>query len=112
MLLHHHHLQLLIQAHFAQLMSDSDEFEYESDDDPYGGAEEEAMLSVYLSVYLVQDVQAVAIVDIVDCMPGTGTLQDGDEEAIQIENTFYEVSNQELRCPCTQLIQTMKQMDV
>ena len=42
----HHHLQLLIQAHFAQLMSDSDEFEYESDDDPYGGAEEEAMLSV------------------------------------------------------------------
>ena len=23
-------------------MSDSDEFEYESDDDPYGGAEEEA----------------------------------------------------------------------
>eukprot|EP00435_Cladocopium_sp_Y103_P054156 s856_g17.t1 len=35
------------QAHFAQLMSDSDEFEYESDDDPYGGAEEEAMLAVY-----------------------------------------------------------------
>ena len=41
-----HDWQLLIQAHFAQLMSDSDEFEYESDDDPYGGAEEEAMLSV------------------------------------------------------------------
>ena len=65
-------------------MSDSDEFEYESDDDPYGGAEEEAMLSVQLA-------QAVAIVG---CMPGTpGTVEDGDEEAIQIENTFYEVPN-------------------
>jgi len=27
-------------------------------------------------------------------MPGTpGTVEDGDEEAIQIENTFYEVPN-------------------
>lgn len=46
-------------------MSDSDEFEYESDDDPYGGAEEE----------------------------------DGDEEAIQIENTFYEADDNKQNYP-------------
>lgn len=46
-------------------MSDSDEFEYESDDDPYGGAEEE----------------------------------DGDEEAIQIENTFYEADDNKQNFP-------------
>jgi len=46
-------------------MSDSDEFEYESDDDPYGGGEEE----------------------------------DGDEEAIQIENTFYEADDNKQNFP-------------
>ncbi|CAE7776474.1 csn2 [Symbiodinium sp. CCMP2456] len=46
-------------------MSDSDEFEYESDDDPYGGQEEE----------------------------------DGDEEAIQIENTFYEADDNKQNYP-------------
>eukprot|EP00419_Tripos_fusus_P004346 CAMPEP_0172687490 /NCGR_PEP_ID=MMETSP1074-20121228/21711_1 /TAXON_ID=2916 /ORGANISM="Ceratium fusus, Strain PA161109" /LENGTH=452 /DNA_ID=CAMNT_0013506951 /DNA_START=40 /DNA_END=1401 /DNA_ORIENTATION=- len=46
-------------------MSDSDEFEYESDDDPYGGGEEE----------------------------------DGDEEAIQIENTFYEAEDNKQNFP-------------
>jgi len=46
-------------------MSDSDEFEYESDDDPYGGAEEE----------------------------------EGDEEAIQIENTFYEADDNKQNYP-------------
>jgi len=46
-------------------MSDSDEFEYESDDDPYGGGEEE----------------------------------DGDEEAIQIENTFYEADDNKQNYP-------------
>jgi len=46
-------------------MSDSDEFEYESDDDPYGGGEEE----------------------------------DGDEDAIQIENTFYEADDNKQNYP-------------
>jgi COP9 signalosome complex subunit 2 len=46
-------------------MSDSDEFEYESDDDVYGGGEEE----------------------------------DGDEEAIQIENTFYEADDNKHNFP-------------
>jgi COP9 signalosome complex subunit 2 len=46
-------------------MSDSDEFEYESDDDAYGGGEEE----------------------------------DGDEEAIQIENTFYEADDNKQNFP-------------
>eukprot|EP00747_Dinoflagellata_sp_TGD_P166974 gnl/TRDRNA2_/TRDRNA2_190604_c0_seq1.p1 gnl/TRDRNA2_/TRDRNA2_190604_c0~~gnl/TRDRNA2_/TRDRNA2_190604_c0_seq1.p1 ORF type:complete len:452 (-),score=110.42 gnl/TRDRNA2_/TRDRNA2_190604_c0_seq1:144-1499(-) len=46
-------------------MSDSDEFEYESDDEAYGAGEEE----------------------------------DGDEEAIQIENTFYEADDNKLTCP-------------
>merc|ERR1712232_914915 len=46
-------------------MSDSDEFEYESDDDPYGGCEEE----------------------------------EGDEEAIQIENTFYEADDNKKNFP-------------
>mmetsp|Transcript_35613 Transcript_35613/g.83279 ORF Transcript_35613/g.83279 Transcript_35613/m.83279 type:complete len:452 (+) Transcript_35613:85-1440(+) len=46
-------------------MSESDEFEYESDDDPYGVGEEE----------------------------------DGDEEAIQIENTFYEADDNKQNFP-------------
>jgi COP9 signalosome complex subunit 2 len=46
-------------------MSDSDVFEYESDDDPYGGGEEE----------------------------------DGDEGAIQIENTFYEADDNKQNFP-------------
>jgi len=55
-------------------MSDSDEFEYESDDDPYGGAEEE----------------------------------DGDEEAIQIENTFYEADDNKQNYPDQALEQFQK----
>jgi len=47
-------------------MSDSDEFEYESDDDPYGGGDAE---------------------------------EDGDEEAIQIENTFYEADDNKQNFP-------------
>mmetsp|Transcript_59970 Transcript_59970/g.111217 ORF Transcript_59970/g.111217 Transcript_59970/m.111217 type:complete len:452 (+) Transcript_59970:68-1423(+) len=46
-------------------MSESDEFEYESDDDPYGAGEEE----------------------------------DGDEEAIQIENTYYEADDNKQNYP-------------
>jgi len=46
-------------------MSDSDEFEYESDDDAYGGGEEE----------------------------------EGDEEAIQIENAFYEADDNKASYP-------------
>jgi len=55
-------------------MSDSDEFEYESDDDPYGGGEEE----------------------------------DGDEEAIQIENTFYEADDNKHSFPEQALEQFQK----
>jgi len=55
-------------------MSDSDEFEYESDDDPYGGGEEE----------------------------------DGDEEAIQIENTFYEADDNKQNFPEQALEQFQK----
>jgi len=55
-------------------MSDSDEFEYESDDDPYGGVEEE----------------------------------DGDEEAIQIENTFYEADDNKQHYPEQALEQFQK----
>eukprot|EP00928_Gymnodinium_smaydae_P055819 TRINITY_DN39294_c0_g1_i1.p2 TRINITY_DN39294_c0_g1~~TRINITY_DN39294_c0_g1_i1.p2 ORF type:complete len:452 (+),score=144.24 TRINITY_DN39294_c0_g1_i1:163-1518(+) len=55
-------------------MSDSDEFEYESDEDPYGGAEEE----------------------------------DGDEEAIQIENTFYEADDNKQNFPEQALEQFQK----
>lgn len=55
-------------------MSESDEFEYESDDDPYGGAEEE----------------------------------DGDEEAIQIENTFYEADDNKQNFPEQALEQFQK----
>eukprot|EP00929_Paragymnodinium_shiwhaense_P113363 TRINITY_DN81640_c0_g1_i1.p1 TRINITY_DN81640_c0_g1~~TRINITY_DN81640_c0_g1_i1.p1 ORF type:complete len:452 (+),score=136.20 TRINITY_DN81640_c0_g1_i1:141-1496(+) len=55
-------------------MSDSDVFEYESDDDPYGGCEEE----------------------------------DGDEEAIQIENTFYEADDNKLNFPEQALEQFLK----
>ena len=57
-------------------MSDSDEFEYESDDDPYGGQEEEVSHRLdALHLCLCKH-------------------QDGDEEAIQIENTFYEAASQ------------------
>lgn len=55
-------------------MSESDEFEYESDDDPYGGAEEE----------------------------------EGDEEAIQIENTFYEADDNKQNYPEQALEQFQK----
>lgn len=55
-------------------MSDSDQFEYESDDDPYGGGEEE----------------------------------DGDEEGIQIENTFYEADDNKLNFPAQALEQFQK----
>ena len=36
--------ELQVHSVCSQAMSDSDEFEYESDDDPYGGAEEEAFI--------------------------------------------------------------------
>lgn len=55
-------------------MSDSDQFEYESDDDPYGGGEE----------------------------------GDGDEEAIQIENTFYEADDNKQNYPDRALEQFLK----
>ncbi|CAK0853068.1 unnamed protein product, partial [Prorocentrum cordatum] len=55
-------------------MSDSDEFEYESDDDPYGGGEDEV----------------------------------GDEEAIQIENTFYEADDNKASYPEQALEQFQK----
>lgn len=55
-------------------MSESDEFEYESDDDPYGGNESEG----------------------------------GDEEAIQIENTFYEADDNKHNLPEQALEQFQK----
>lgn len=61
-------------------MSDSDEFEYESDDDPYGGAEEEAW-----------NIRSASLNFLAFSVSWSGlNFQDGDEEAIQIENTFYE----------------------
>jgi len=54
-------------------MSESDEFEYESDDDQYGGEEE-----------------------------------DGDEEAIQIENTYYEADDNKHNFPEQALEQFQK----
>lgn len=54
-------------------MSDSDEFEYESDDDQWGGEDE-----------------------------------DGDEEAIQIENTFYEADDNKQNYPEQALEQFQK----
>jgi len=59
-------------------MSDSDEFEYESDDDPYGGEED----------------------------------QEGDEEAIQIENTFYEADDNKLSCPEQALEQFLRVVEL